>query len=279
MCRLFGFKSSIPSEVHRSLLRAENALAAQSGEHPDGWGVVYYIDNFPHLIKNTKTAVEDHLFEKVSGIVSSKTVLAHIRNASVGDINILNCHPFQYGPWSFAHNGEIKPWNKVSEILINHVTPQFRRFILGNTDSEVCFYIFLSFLQQKTNIHKSDISPLAIIDALKETIKIIRDVTDDFEQPALLTFLLTNGSTMLGYHGGKELLYSTYKKACEEKHNCPHFSAECENPTNSTINHLLVSSEPISDEDIWQPLEIGEGFCLDGNMALHKFIINSETTL
>jgi glutamine amidotransferase len=108
MCRLFGFKSSISSQVHRSLLRADNALAVQSEDHPDGWGVAYYIENIPHLIKNSKIALEDNLFERVSGIVSSKVVLAHIRKASVGDINMLNCHPFQYGPWTFAHNGEIK---------------------------------------------------------------------------------------------------------------------------------------------------------------------------
>jgi len=275
MCRLFAFKSSIPSEVHRSLLRAENALAAQSDKHPDGWGVVYYIDKFPHVIKNTKTAVEDHLFEKVSGIVSSKTVLAHIRKASVGDINILNCHPFQYGPWSFAHNGEIKPWNKVSDQLLAHVTPQFKRFILGNTDSEVCFYIFLSFLQQKNDIHANDIPHQDIIRALQETVKIIREISKSFKKPALLTFLLTNGNTILGCHGGMELLYSTYKKACEERNNCPHFSAECESPSKNVINHLLASSEPISDEDVWQPLEMGDGFCLDRNMELHHFTVKT----
>lgn len=271
MCRLFGFKSSITSEVHRSLLRAENALAAQSNKHPDGWGVAYYVNRFPHIIKNTDTAVEDHLFERVSGIVSSKTVLAHIRRASVGDINILNCHPFQYGPWTFAHNGQIKPWEDVEDKLIAQVAPKFRRFILGHTDSEVCFFIFLTHLEQRCDIHHWAAHYNEIIEALQATVETIRNVTAHFEEPALLTFLLTNGSTMLGCHGGQELVYSTYKKSCQERDTCPHFSPECENPVDDAINHLLVASEPISTEDIWQPLEMGEGFCLDMQMKIHHF--------
>lgn len=271
MCRLFGFKSSISSQVHRSLLRAENALAVQSEDHPDGWGVVYYMEKIPHLIRNTKTAIEDHLFEKVSGIVSSKTVLAHIRKASVGDINILNCHPFQYGPWTFAHNGEIRPWDDVSEALMAHVAPKFKRFILGSTDSEVCFYIFLSHLQQIAEVGHWAVHYDEVITALQETVETLRNTTQHFKEPALLTFLLTNGSIMLGCHGGKELVYSTYKHACEERSSCPYFSPECEHTTDKAINHMLVSSEPISKEDVWQPLELGEGFCLDMQMRLHRF--------
>ncbi len=272
MCRLFGFKSSISGEVHRSLLRAENALAVQSNQHPDGWGVAYYIENYPHLIKNTETAVEDYLFERVSGIVSSKTVLAHIRKASVGEVNILNSHPFQHGPWCFAHNGQIKPWEAVSERLTEKVSVKYRRFILGHTDSEVCFYLFLSRLEKKCDIHLRDVAYQKIIEALQETVQIIREVTQSFEEPALLTFLLSNGSTMLGYHGGEELVFSTWKKSCDERDSCAFFSHECENPVNKgAINHLLVSSEPISREDIWQPLGLGEGFCLDDQMKMHYF--------
>ena len=41
MCRLFGFRSVIPSQVHQSLVGAENALMLQSDRHPDGWGVAW----------------------------------------------------------------------------------------------------------------------------------------------------------------------------------------------------------------------------------------------
>ena len=61
MCRLFGFRSVIPSQVHRSLLSAENALVWQSERHPDGWGVAYFVGGIPHLIKSAETAIQDSL--------------------------------------------------------------------------------------------------------------------------------------------------------------------------------------------------------------------------
>jgi hypothetical protein len=38
MCRIFGFRSVIQSQVHRSLVSADNALMIQGERHPDGWG-------------------------------------------------------------------------------------------------------------------------------------------------------------------------------------------------------------------------------------------------
>ena len=77
MCRLFGFRSIIPSHVHRSLVAADNALGAQSEAHPDGWGVAYYVDGAPHVTRMPATALDDHLFQQLSGVVSSETLLAH----------------------------------------------------------------------------------------------------------------------------------------------------------------------------------------------------------
>jgi glutamine amidotransferase len=97
MCRLFGFRSVLNSQVHRSLLSAENALSVQSGSHPDGWGVAYYQGGFPHLIRSPSTAYNDAVFAHVSGVVASETVVAHIRKATQGALTQLNTHPFQFG--------------------------------------------------------------------------------------------------------------------------------------------------------------------------------------
>ena len=39
MCRLFGFRSSVESRAHNSLVVAENAVANQANQHSDGWGI------------------------------------------------------------------------------------------------------------------------------------------------------------------------------------------------------------------------------------------------
>jgi glutamine amidotransferase len=124
MCRLFGFRSVIPSKVHRSLLAAENALGVQSNDHPDGWGVAFYVDGTPHVTRSPLTALGDSLFHKLSGVVASQTVLAHVRKATQGPKTVLNCHPFQYGRWVFAHNGDIPRLDDRRDELMHEISPE-----------------------------------------------------------------------------------------------------------------------------------------------------------
>jgi predicted glutamine amidotransferase len=70
MCRLFGFRSVVPREVHRSLVAAENALGAQSSRHPPtAWGVAYYVEGTPHVMRSPHTALTDKLFHRLSGVL------------------------------------------------------------------------------------------------------------------------------------------------------------------------------------------------------------------
>ncbi len=276
MCRLFGFRSVINSQVHSSLVEADNALGIQSNDHPDGWGVAYYVQNSPHVVKSAKSALDDAIFKRVSGIVSSQSVVAHIRKTTQGNNNILNTHPFQYGKWIFAHNGNITAFDKKRKDLLNHVSPKFRRFILGETDSELIFYFLLSHIEAKMPLEEKghdakDLSKV-VLEAMGELERIagVKAPKDNSGANATYyTFILTNGDLMIGYQGGKNLFYSTYKTKCSDRDQCPSFSAECEAPTQSGfINHLILSSEPLSGENIWIPLEPGQLIAVDQHMKM-----------
>ncbi len=276
MCRLFGFRSIIQSQVHHSLISAENALEVQSNKHPDGWGVSYYTAGAPHVIRSEKTAVNDNIFKKVSGIVSSETVIAHLRNATLGTVNILNTHPFQYGNWIFAHNGNIKDFAKYRDEIISKISPHLRRFILGTTDSEIIFYFILTKLSEKVELSDRHCDIENLQDAIKRAIKGLTDIIGDYYQSddgsnteTFLTFIITNGKTMMAHQGGKKLFYSTYKVKCSERDTCPYFSPECEAPTqNGKINHLIFSSEPIHGDNTWIPMEVGQMIGVDQEMNL-----------
>jgi glutamine amidotransferase len=270
VCRLFGFRSIIPSQVHRSLLAADNALCTQSERHPDGWGVAYYIDGAPHLTRAASTALHDHLFHRLSGIVSSETVVAHIRRATVGGRSVLNSHPFQYGRWIFAHNGDVPEFDRCRARLHAEIAPALRRFILGETDSEVMFFLFLSILSRAGAL-ASDFEIEVVVAALRETMRLARELVDGPDAPskAKLTFLLTNGRTLIATHGGRELFWSSYKTRCRDRDSCKHLAAECENPSESgSINHLIVASEPLGGDNVWLPLSEGEVIGVDGRMRL-----------
>jgi predicted glutamine amidotransferase len=270
VCRLFGFRSVIPSMVHRSLMQADNALGVQSERHPDGWGVAYYVDGAPHLMKSADTALHDQLFRRVSGIVSSETVLAHVRRATVGGRSVLNAHPFQHGRWVFAHNGEVPEFEPVRARLLGEVAPRLRRFILGETDSEVIFFLFLSELERSGPL-ASNFGLDETVAALAATVARVRAVCDgrDGVKPSLLTLMVTNGQTLAATRGGKELFWSTHKSRCADRETCPSLSFECENPTRTGfVNHLLISSEPLGGENQWQELPEDHVIGVDWRMRL-----------
>lgn len=270
MCRLFGFRSVIPSQVHRSLLAADNALHKQSERHPDGWGVAYYVDGAPHVTKSAAGAMDDALFRRVSGIVSSETVVAHIRKATQGSMTVLNSHPFQYGRWVMAHNGDVPRFPEVREKLEGAIAPRLRRFILGDTDSERIFFLFLTELSKYGEL-AGQLGIDEVMRSVRDTVKLVRALADVEGDAArsLLTMLVTNGQVMAAHHGGKELYYSTWKRRCADRDVCPSLSAVCEAPSvTGSVNHMLIASEPLQGENVWEPLAEGDVIGVDWRMRL-----------
>ncbi len=277
MCRLFGFRSVIPSQVHRSLMAADNALGEQSGQHPDGWGVAHYVDGAPHVTRAPSTALNDAIFHRLSGIVSSETVLAHVRKATVGPKTVLNCHPFQYGKWVFAHNGEIRRFAEKRAELLDEVAPRLRRYILGDTDSEVLFFLLLTEL--------SGHGPLAsrlgideLLAAIRATVTKVRALCDTETDPSPLTFIVTDGVTMAASQGGKELYLSIHKSRCSDRDACPHLAPECETPSAAgNVNHMVFSSEVICGDNVWSELASGDVVGVDWRMRLVRSRIDRHS--
>ena len=273
MCRLFGFRSVIQSQVHRSLVSADNALWNLSEQHPDGWGVAYYVEGTPHLTRSASTALSDRVFQRVSGVVASETVVAHVRKATQGNLSVLNCHPFQHGRWVFAHNGDVPNFPRFRERLVAEVSPRLRRYILGDTDSEVIFFLILTQLLRYGAL-SSEFRLSDVVGSLTTALGQVRalcDVDLPSGQRSLLTCILTDGSSMVGTQGGKELHYSTYKRRCADRSVCGFLSPACEAPSaDGRVNHLIFSSQPLSGENVWTAMSEGEVVAVDGRMRLYE---------
>lgn len=271
MCRLFGFRSVIQSQVHRSLVSADNALGNLSEQHPDGWGVAYYVEGTPHLTRSAITALSDRVFQRVSGVVASETVVAHVRKATQGVISVLNCHPFQHGRWVFAHNGDIPNFAQHRDLLLSEVSPRLRRYILGETDSEVVFFLILTQLLRYgplSSAFRLDDVMSSVTNALALVRQLCEGQGPD-DKPCLLTCILTDGASMVGVQGGKELHFSTHKRRCADRDACGYLSASCESPTEQgVVNHLIFSSQPLSGENVWRSMRPGQLVAVDGQMRL-----------
>jgi glutamine amidotransferase len=210
VCRLLALRAKEPIPICRSLIGGDNSFAVQSLEHPDGWGLAYYVDRIPHVVKSILPAISDQQFERISLAVESSTLLAHIRRATTGAISARNCHPFQFGPWVFAHNGFIRNFPAIKNDLRGKISPRLRRLIIGETDSETFFYLFLTHLSAQADIFDPQVPEAALARALATSIEEVRAVADVGPEIAphsadqsWLSVLMTNGVIMLGARVGR----------------------------------------------------------------------------
>lgn len=269
MCRLFGFRSSVESRAHRSLIVAENAMANQASYHSDGWGIGYFIDDDPYLFRTSKGAAQDESFRRFSEGLRSNTLLVHIRKATVGSIDPINSHPFRYGSWLFAHNGTIFGFEKVKAKLQAEILPVYQRVLFGNTDSETIFYFLLSEMVRRgcPPDGSGDCDMDAMVEAQQFGInRIFQWVQESGESDApKINYILTNGKRLFARRAGLELFVATQKKQCPDANTCVEPNKIClegflpalKEGCRRKCNHLLVSSEPIGTDDIWE--EVPEG--------------------
>ena len=241
MCRLFGFRSAQPSTAHRSLAEAENALAQQSLQHPDGWGIGWFVDDDAYVVKSANAAHACERFKKAANTLSSHTMIGHVRRATVGTIDHLNAHPFRYGRWLFAHNGTIFSFDALREWLHEGIDEGFQPLILGDTDSEHLFYFLLSALADngvdRSGRRPSDAKTVghivrAALAALDEEAR-----SRGLERP-ITNVLLTDGRVFVAHRAGMPLFMA------------------------SQAGELQVASEPIGAE-AWRPIDDGATVVLD----------------
>ena len=226
MCRLFGCRSRDPGGVSHELFHGANALRVQSREHPDGWGVGWYEGGAPRVIRSLTPAHGDVDFERLSHFVTAQTVVAHVRKASVGRVAPENTHPFERGPWLFAHNGTLPDWDRVRGPVEEQIDPALRAGLRGETDSERCFLLFLTRLRRRADPEKADVDSAAA--ALAETIAVVRELAERGGEDASTTFLATDGRLLLASRRRRTLFVSS--PAPDTQGRCEYVAIASEDP-------------------------------------------------
>ncbi len=244
MCRLYGFRCSTHEAVHSALVSERNSLRRQSVEHPDGWGVAAYVRGaLPEVAHGLGPAHLDPEFERVAGLLEARAVVAHVRLASVGEVDAKNVHPFVYGRWTFCHNGTVANYATTRGALEREVAPRYRKRLKGTTDSERLFGMFLSRLFSKV---KEDAHPPVelVAWALADTMASVAKITDRGGQPpSALNFLASDGELMVATRRGRSLWMSTEATAGKPLRDWP-TSAQ-------RLHEFQVASEELSGADAW----------------------------
>jgi glutamine amidotransferase len=153
MCRWIAY-SGTPIYLHEAVFEPEHSLinqslAAKSSEtatNGDGFGIGWYNNReFPGVFKDIRPAWNDSNLQALSQQIRASLFLAHIRAATVGAVQRSNCHPFSYEKWLFVHNGSIDGFETIRRDLMFAVAPELFNEIEGSTDSELMFFLALTF--------------------------------------------------------------------------------------------------------------------------------------
>lgn len=272
MCRLFGFRSSVVSRAHRSLVEAENALEEQARHHQDGWGIGYFHGGDAFVLKSQEGASGNDSFRRASSRLASQTFVVHVRRATVGGVGPYNVHPFRHGRWLFAHNGTIHGFDRVRDRMVAHIPASLRERILGDTDTETLFFYLLARLHEAglASCGSGVTCGRRLGDALQEAMDDLYRITLEADvPPPIANFILTNGSVFVANRSGRELFMASQKHSCRDFATCP---AEklCMRPTreDDRVNHLLVASERIGGEDRWEAVPEGHMVLLSEDFRL-----------
>ncbi len=267
MCRLYGFRSNTLRKVECELIHSQNSLLVQScsdergTSNPHGWGLGIYEDDVPFVVRQPEAACDSESFRLESARVYTCNVLAHVRQATVGDVRLENTHPFVQDHWLFAHNGNLAAFELIRSRLLHGMEPKYRNAIQGNTDSEHLFYWLLS-LRERENIQ-----PLlnVVRKGVHQVIKWSNDEGPSTE--VALNFILTNGEESVGLRYGRTLWYMKRNLVhpCEVCDGAIHVDGSAK----SQYNAVVIASERITTTEEWTQIPEGTLFRIDSETRLH----------
>jgi predicted glutamine amidotransferase len=112
----------------------------------DGLGVGWYgTGDGPGIYRSVSPAWADPNLRELAAHVESPLFMTHVRAAIGSPVQETNCHPFRRGNWLFVHNGFIADFHLLRRDLMLAIDPGMFADVQGSTDTEVVFYLALTF--------------------------------------------------------------------------------------------------------------------------------------
>jgi predicted glutamine amidotransferase len=157
MCRFLCYRgpaarlADLLYEPANSLIR-QSYKARERAEplNGDGFGVGWYAPDPaepPCVFTSVTPAWSNQNLRRLARHVRSSCFAAHVRAASPGmRVSEENCHPFQYGPYLWMHNGAVGEFARIKRRLRASLADGVYESIQGTTDSEHAFAVFLTLV-------------------------------------------------------------------------------------------------------------------------------------
>jgi glutamine amidotransferase len=187
-----------------------DALRVRSRGQPLGWGVGFYQSGEVLMRRRPIDDREDIDLASLCADVRADVVLGHVRSATVGTLRTENTHPFRYRQWLFAQTGTVSYFDAIRERLVATVPEFLRGGIRGETDAELVFHVFLSFLHDAGRLGDLAVEPGAVREALRSSVAVVDGMAAEVGgEPAALNLVITDGENLVALHRGQKMAYRT----------------------------------------------------------------------
>ena len=216
MCEIFGVCCNKETFINDYL----KTFFSHSNNHPHGWGLAVSDDNNISIEKEPMQASKSgYLKERLSLPIVTKSALAHIRYATIGNIDYKNCHPYSKRDnssrcWTLIHNGTIFDYPPLNGFLKHQK---------GDTDSERILLYIVEQINKKQSELKRTLNSW-------ERFSLLDNIVSDMSRGNKLNLLIYDGKYMYAHTNYADSLYYLQNE-----------------------NGIIFSTLPLSNED-WQKL-------------------------
>ena len=245
MCQLLGLSCNAPAAVTFSF----SGLSARGGrtdEHADGFGLAFHDGIDCRLFIDEGAASDSALAAFLrSHPIRSRTVLAHIRKATHGPVQLANCHPFvrEWGGryWSFCHNGDLGDFQP--RLDGSHLP-------VGGTDSERAFCWMLQEMRRQF--------PGAADRDWRDFVPVIAALAADISRHGPFNYLLSDGQALYAHCGSQLALvhrahpFPTVQLVDED------LTLDLGAANDPDDRMILVATRPLTRDEAWLPMAPGE---------------------
>ncbi len=284
MCQWLAY-SGTPILLEELLYKTDHSLIHQSTHarmgvettNGDGFGVGWYgiqADapgvptargaGIPVVFQGVGSAWNDVKLRELARSTSSGHFIAHIRASKGNPVQQTKCQPFRHDRWLWVHNGAIKDFPRLKQDLLLAVDPALYPSIAGSTDSEVMFYLALTFGLQD--------EPVGAVERMVGFVEAIGR-QHHVDKPVQMTIGTTDGERLFGFRYSSEgrpgtLYFSTAVATLRVIY-----------PENDFFQRLsdesrIVVSEPLGGlPGAWNPVPEGTyGIVQKGEDVLGRFV-------
>ncbi|OOF43398.1 class II glutamine amidotransferase [Rodentibacter rarus] len=273
MCQLLGMNCNTPTDIVFSF-EGFRRRAGLTDCHSDGFGIAFFEGRGVRIFRDNRPASHSPIADCVKQYnIKSLNVIAHIRKATQGEVNIENTHPFIreiWGEnWVFAHNGNLKDLPDMSESFCQPI---------GSTDSETAFCYMAEYLKNRFRKKPTE----------TQIFEAIQDVTKELVAHGTFNFILSNGKWMIA-HCSTNLHYLTRKAPFGKAHRIDDDGViDFNDYAKEGDKVTIITTFPLTKDESWTKMENG-GFVFfkegdkvaevigvakqvedDGTLGLHK---------